>query len=245
MTFEAHQQLNKTTLKKDTVVNAEKYGDNNASFIKDNHTKILEENIPSSDSILIPKDVEDVDVTELSNFENQSNYFNYIININDTLVELEVHGHDGVDNSNEYTEITTNVNNIELNITTVRNKEYQSFLDRFRRKNFTMGVDEHADVNIMSIGATKMTFSNSSMEKLIDDATRSKILHDYFKTVRKGINEEDITFNETEFPDIRSEMEGDMGLYNGSLANTDRPEASKVASFGKTRTPRPDFVDGK
>lgn len=236
MTFKAHQQLNKTSLKEDTVVNNEKYGDNTKLIIKGNYTKSLEENIISSDKTLFPKDVEYVDVTELSNFENQSNYFNYIININDTVVELEVHGHDGVESSNEYTERTTNVNNIDLNRTTVRNKEYQSLLDRFRRKNFTTGIDGNM---------TKMAFSNSSMEKLIDDATRSKILHDYFKTVRKGIIEEDITFNETEFPDIRSEMEGDMGLYNGSLAYTDRPEASKVASFGKTRTPRPDFVDGK
>lgn len=237
MTFEAQQQISQTTLKEDTVVKNENHGDNNASSITDNYTIAVEDNITSS--------VKYVDITEFSNFENQSNNFNYIININDTIVELEVHGHDGVENSDEYTEITTNVNNIELNRTTVRNKEYQSLLDRFRRKNFTVDIGGNKKVNTTSIDETKMMFNNSSMEKLIDDATRSKILHDYFKTVRKGIIEEDITFNETEVADVRSEMEGNMELYNGSLAYTDRPEASKVASFGKMRTPRPDFVDGK
>lgn len=243
MTVETQQQLSKTTLKEDTVVENEKHAVNSVGSITDNHNKTLEENLTSSDENLIPKDLEYVDVTELTNFENQSNYFNYFINVNDSIVELEVHGHDGIENSNKYTELTTNVNNIELNRTTIRNKEYQSLLDRFRRKNFTIDIDENMEVNRTSIDETKMVFSNSSMEKLIDDATRSKILHDYFKTVRKGIIEEDITINETE--DARSEMEGDMGLFNGSLANTDRPEASKVASFGKMRTPRPDFIEGK
>lgn len=244
MTFEV-QQLNKATLKEDTVVKNEKHDVNNASSITDNHTGTLEKNITSSDKNFLRKNVEYDNVSELTNFENQSDYFNYFININDTIIELEQHGHDDVENSNEYTELTTNVNNIHLNKTTVRNKEYQSLLDRFRRKNVTIGIDGNINVNTSSIDETKMEFGNSSMEKLIDDATRSKILHDYFKTVRKGIIEEDITFNETEFPDVRSEMEGDMGLYNGSLAYTDRPEASKVASFGKTRIPRPDFFDGK
>lgn len=242
MTIEAQQQLSKTALKENAVVKSEKY--TNASSITYNHTKTLDGNITNWNTKLQHKDVEYVNFTEFSNPEDENSYLNYFVNINDTI-ELEQHRHDSVENSNESTEITTNVNNLELNRTTERNKEYQSLLDRFRRKNLTKGIGENIDTYPSSIDKTKLEYTNSSMEKLIDDETRSKILHDYFKTVRKGIIEEEITFNETEFPDVGSEMEGDMGLYNGSLAYTDSPEASKVASFGKMRTPRPDFVDGK
>lgn len=245
MTYKGLQQLSKTTLKENSIVKNEKHGDNNASSITNHHIKTLKENITTYNNSLLHYDVEYDDVTELSGFENRSHYINYLININDTIVELEVHGHDSVDNTNEFTEISTNVNNIVLNRTTARNKEYQSLLDRFRRKNFTTNNDGNIDVNTTSIDETKIVFNNSLMEKLIDDETRSKILHDYFKTVRKGIIEEDINFNETEDANVPSEMEEDMGFYNGTLTYTDRPEASKIASFGKMRTPRPDFVDGK
>lgn len=242
MTLNGPQQLSESTLEENSIVKNEKHGDNNVS-LTNSHGKTLKENLTNTDKRLFYKDLYD-DVTEVDDIKNQRHNINYFNNINDTIVELEVHGHDGDENTNDYKETPANVNNVAPTRTTVINKEYQSLLDRFRRKNVTGNDNGNLDVNTTSIDETKMVFNNSLMEKLIDDETRSKILHDYFKTVGKGIIEEDINFNETEEANVLSEMEGDMGFYNGSLAYTDRPEG-KVTSFGKMRTPRPDLLDGK
>ncbi|KAJ2950266.1 hypothetical protein O0L34_g11629 [Tuta absoluta] len=124
----------------------------------------------------------------------------------------------------------------KLAIKNVTTKQYQTLLDRFRRKNVTESrdekiniVDDHLVTNktisnnsledvvinvpteknkaITEEQLTDFKFENSTMEKLIDEATRNKIFYDYFKTIkREGTQTEslddteieaDINFNET------------------------------------------------
>lgn len=176
--------------------------------------------------------------------------------------------------------------NYELTTNEVNSKNYQSLLDRFRRKNLTDNervntnletkITEETTPNIRELKSyhtsdldpleiRKKTVAirneNSSMEKLIDDATRTKILYDYFKTINKNVEptevaseiEDDMNFNETtninnssesEFREFLEAMNGTF--LNESLVPADSFPSSQVSTITKImRTPRPDFVDGK
>ncbi|XP_073949061.1 gamma-aminobutyric acid type B receptor subunit 3, partial [Choristoneura fumiferana] len=171
--------------------------------------------------------------------------------------------------------------------TSVNSKEYQVFLDRFRRKdeendtidgksnnNNSDNSDDSNGTKSNSLGHyyEKFSFTIDSLELVstkdaeklkIDDATRTKIFHDYYSTVNKvnRFNENDqntndtvtadvldynetidILFNETEIPEADTKIR--RRFSNDSLVFPDNLSSPRAPSFTRMQTPRPGFVEG-
>lgn len=191
--------------------------------------------------------------------------------------------------SSEYIDI----NKTDITIATelyasVNSKEYQVFLDRFRRKdgeNYTSNEksnnkssDGNDDSNgtktnplghiyeklSLTIGSLELVGTKDAEKLKIDDATRTKIFHDYYSTVNKvnrynenepntndtltldilDYNETiDILFNETEIPEADTKIR--RRFSNDSLVYPDNLSSPHAPSFTRMQTPKPALVEGK
>lgn len=191
--------------------------------------------------------------------------------------------------SSEYIDI----NKTDITIATelyasVNSKEYQVFLDRFRRKdgeNYTSNEksnnkssDSNDDSNgtktnplghiyeklSLTIGSLELVGTKDAEKLKIDDATRTKIFHDYYSTVNKvnryndnepntndtltldilDYNETiDILFNETEIPEADTKIR--RRFSNDSLVYPDNLSSPHAPSFTRMQTPKPALVEGK
>lgn len=191
--------------------------------------------------------------------------------------------------SSEYIDI----NKTDITIATelyasVNSKEYQVFLDRFRRKdgeNYTSNEksnnkssDSNDDSNgtktnplghiyeklSLTIGSLELVGTKDAEKLKIDDATRTKIFHDYYSTVNKvnrynenepntndtltldilDYNETiDILFNDTEIPEADTKIR--RRFSNDSLVYPDNLSSPHAPSFTRMQTPKPALVEGK
>lgn len=186
-------------------------------------------------------------LTTINKIKNISNE----INLNYTKVE----------------ESTTNINEENELSNTVSSKNYQTLIDRIRRKdnitesagttNNTLAIDEEYQIDLeLEDENDKSGLDNNSMEKLrVDDVTRTKIFNDFSKTVKiyknhtkiDGVNEN----NDTTLDSI--ELSGELNrkdvksISNESLSFPTRvPTSYHVPSITNVQhTPRPSFMDGK
>lgn len=174
---------------------------------------------------------------------------------------------------------TTDSSSDELIVNYVTTKEYQTLLDRFRRKPISNNKNEYSNI-IVNIESSDSLINDTvdygyddniereeskvstdrdvdnSMEKLrVDDATRTKIFHDFFTTVskypEKNTNESKTDLDSdfvTEYISV-SEMEelsnDSFSSSNESLVSpTIKPLSSRVPNTRFMQTPRPS-IDGE
>ncbi|PZC71606.1 hypothetical protein B5X24_HaOG212895 [Helicoverpa armigera] len=150
-------------------------------------------------------------------------------------------------------------------INTVSSKNYQTLIDRFRRKDFvttentnvvnnTLDIEEYQIDLELDDDSDKGGLDNNSMEKLrVDDETRTKIFNDFSKTVKINKNQSKIdVVSETNGTRDSVEMKAEVhakdikGLSNESLGFPTRfPTSYHVPSITDVQqTPRPSFLDG-
>ena len=185
----------------------------------------------------------------LTNLTNKHKNISNEINLNYTKVE-------------EYT-ITPNKDEDNELINTVSSKNYQTLIDRFRRKD--NDTTEKADVanNTVEIedyqidieDNDKGGLDNNSMEKLrVDDITRTKIFNDFSKTVKitKNQSKIDVVSETNETLDSveikgKADREDIKRIPNESLGFPTRvPTSYHVPSITNVQhTPRPSFLEGK
>lgn len=169
---------------------------------------------------------------------------------------------------NNYTKIdeyvvTSNTNEGSELINTVSSKNYQTLIDRFRRKGLkttkrkdtsknTMDIEDDYDINFeLEDESISNKLDNNSMEKLrFDEATRTKIFNDFSKTV-KGVRKNETKFETYEDVTISNRQDTvDQGTRNAiddSLElPTENPASFQIpANMGRQQTPRTRFLDGK
>ncbi|KAH9635419.1 hypothetical protein HF086_006659 [Spodoptera exigua] len=166
----------------------------------------------------------------------------------------------------EYTVKTDKNDESEL-INTVSSKNYQTLIDRFRRKdkNVTDNIDIANDMRSdeekyqsdleLDDETDKGGLDNNSMEKLrVDDETRTKIFNDFSKTVKiyKNLSKIDVVRETNETQDsveMKSKVDRKdiRRTTNESLGfPTRKPTSSHVPSITDVQqTPRPSFLEGK
>lgn len=164
----------------------------------------------------------------------------------------------------EYT--TTNKTKENELINTLSSKNYQTLIDRFRRKdNYTTDkteignnteIEEEYQIDLeLEDDNDKSSLDNNSMEKLrVDDVTRTKIFNDFSKTVKiyKNQSKTDV-FSETNETLDSVETKGNLDredikrISNESLGfRTRAPTSYHVPSITDVQhTPRPSFLDGE
>lgn len=175
------------------------------------------------------------------------------INLNYTKVE-------------EYT-TTQNKNKENELINTVSSKNYQTLIDRFRRKdnnttekpsigNSAVDIKGNYQIEVeLEDENDKNGLDNNSMEKLrVDDITRTKIFNDFSKTVKIYKNETKIdSVSDTNQTQDGVDVKGKVDLENlKRLSNeslgfpTQAPAPYHVPSITDVHhTSRPSFLDGK
>lgn len=146
---------------------------------------------------------------------------------------------------------------IDDDITKTVSKEYQTLIDRFRRKNHSdifETTTNHVEININTepnnISLLNNTFNypidsesnetdlditeldKNSMEKLkIDDATRSKIFNDFFTTVNKNVEAKPSTVqtsvDNVDYSTYSHENSGDYDYENGTFGLMSSPEVKR------------------
>lgn len=168
-------------------------------------------------------------------------------------------------NVEEFT-ITPKTNDDNELINNVSSINYQTLIDRFRRKNDstteittlankTVDIDDEYQI-YLELEDDNHTdgLDNNSMEKLrVDDATRTKIFNDFSKTVKiyKNLSKIPVDKNvrTTDSVDMKTmaDRKDVKRVSNGSLGFPTRvPTSYHVPSITDVQhTPRPGFIEGK
>ncbi|CAB3238744.1 unnamed protein product [Arctia plantaginis] len=158
--------------------------------------------------------------------------------------------------------VTSNVNEGSELINTVSSKNYQTLIDRFRRKDLkttvttdvsknALNIEDDYDINFeLEDESIASKLDNNSMEKLrFDEATRTKIFNDFSKTV-KGVSKNQSKFETPEDVTIPNRKEkvdqGDTNVTDDLLElSILNPTSYQIPSnTGVQQTTRTGFLDG-